>query len=92
MRSTGPLNVPRWKLKRPASIVPSVTLQTLPKEESINWCVQDAFVGAACRTDAVRLMVENDVTNTAVLERLNAERCMELPAASNKRVVGLRCG
>ena len=26
----------------------------------------------------LRLMVENGVTNTAVLERLNGERCVEL--------------
>jgi len=36
-------------------------------------------LGLSTHTDRLlRLMVENGVTNTAVLERLNAERCMEL--------------
>ncbi|CAE7396171.1 hisS [Symbiodinium natans] len=36
-------------------------------------------LGMSAHTDRLlRLMVENGVTNTAVLERLNAERCMEL--------------
>ncbi|CAE7212978.1 hisS [Symbiodinium pilosum] len=36
-------------------------------------------LGMSSHTDRLlRLMVENGVTNTAVLERLNAERCMEL--------------
>ena len=36
-------------------------------------------LGMSAHTDRLlRLMVENGVTNTAVLERLNAERCMEI--------------
>lgn len=36
-------------------------------------------LGMSTHTDRfLKLMVENGVTNTAVLERLNAERCMEL--------------
>ncbi|CAE7524508.1 hisS, partial [Symbiodinium natans] len=36
-------------------------------------------LGMSSHTDRLlKLMVENGVTNTAVLERLNAERCMEL--------------
>ena len=36
-------------------------------------------LGMSAHTDRlIRLMVENGVTNTAVLERLNGERCMEL--------------
>lgn len=50
-------------------------------EEKMVEVVAETMVtlGMSAHTDRlVRLMVENGVTNTAVLERLNGERCMEL--------------
>ncbi|CAJ1374336.1 unnamed protein product [Effrenium voratum] len=50
-------------------------------EEKLVEVVSETMVtlGMSAHTDRLlRLMVENGVTNTAVLERLNAERCMEL--------------
>mmetsp|Transcript_34913 Transcript_34913/g.75388 ORF Transcript_34913/g.75388 Transcript_34913/m.75388 type:complete len:898 (+) Transcript_34913:78-2771(+) len=50
-------------------------------EEKMVEIVSETMVtlGMSAHTDRLlRLMVENGVTNTAVLERLNAERCMEI--------------
>eukprot|EP00435_Cladocopium_sp_Y103_P072350 s227_g40.t1 len=50
-------------------------------EEKMVEIVAETMVtlGMSTHTDRfLKLMVENGVTNTAVLERLNAERCMEL--------------
>ena len=50
-------------------------------EEKLVEVIAETMVtlGMSAHTDRLlRLMVENGVTNTAVLERLNAERCMEI--------------